>query len=253
MDKRSIRNPPRFFVAEGLAPGARIELPDRVARHVAVLRLIQGDAIKLFCGDGNEFDATLLDVSKRGVTAQITGQSAPERESRLRIVLAQCLSSNDRMDLTLQKATELGISEIQPLESERSVVRLSSERMDKRLEHWRNVVISACEQCGRNIVPPVRAVTGLHTWLANLNLDPDSASGARLLLSPKGESGLRELPRLESVLLLVGAEGGLANHEDLAARKAGFKPVRLGPRVLRTETAPLAAISAIQTLWGDLG
>jgi 16S rRNA (uracil1498-N3)-methyltransferase len=253
MDIRPARTAPRFFVPDGLAPGARIDLPERAARHITVLRLSAGDAIKLFSGHGNEFDATLLEVSKRRVAAQITTSSAPFRESPLHITLAQCLSSNDRMDLTLQKATELGASEFQPLESERSIVRLSPERMEKRIQHWKNVVISACEQCGRNVVPAIRPVTDLHTWLAQVSLNQGHDGTLRLLLSPTAEIGLTGIDRLNRVVLLVGAEGGLADHEDLAARKAGFQPVRLGPRVLRTETAPLAAISAIQVLWGDLG
>lgn len=253
MDKRSSRIAPRFFVPDGLAGGARIDLPERVARHVIVLRLIQGDSVRLFGGDGAEFEATLLAVSKRGVTAQVAGKSSPTRESPLHITLAQCLPSNDRMDLTLQKATELGASAIQPIQSERSIVRLSQDRMEKRLIHWKNVVIAACEQCGRNVIPEVRPVRDLHTWLAQLNVGGRDSAELRLLLSPAAEHGLSAIKPSGRVVLLVGAEGGLAEHENQAAVRAGFEPVRLGPRVLRTETAPLAAISAIQALWGDLG
>jgi 16S rRNA (uracil1498-N3)-methyltransferase len=150
------------------------------------------------------------------------------------------------MDTTLQKSTELGVSAIVPIASERSVVRLSGDRAAKRVAHWRNIVIAACEQCGRNRVPEVADVTDIETFLR-----AQDGGGLRLLLAPDAGQTLRLLPRPEDVLLLVGPEGGLTAEERTRAERAGFLPVQFGPRVLRTETAPLAAISAIQALWGD--
>ena len=240
---------PRFHVPDGLAPGAQIRLPDRAARHVAVLRLRAGDAIRLFDGSGGEFQAQLTALERSRITALIGQRSELERESPLGITLAQCLSGGDRMGLALQKATELGVAAILPLASERSVVRLSAERAERKLEHWRNVVIAACEQCGRNRVPTVHAPQDLHAWLAG-----SDAGALRLMLLPQADRSLSELaPPAPGapITLLAGPEGGLAPHETAAALRAGFTAVRLGPRVLRTETAPLAALAALQMLWGD--
>ncbi len=170
-----------------------------------------------------------------------------ERESPLAITLAQCLSSADRMDITLQKSTELGVSRIVPLASERSVVKLSGERADRRVAHWRNVLVAACEQCGRNRVPEVAAITDLADFLGV----PGRRRGLRLLLAPDASRDLRSLEPASAVTLLVGPEGGLAPQERRHAEASGFVPIRFGPRVLRTETAPLAAIAAMQALWGD--
>lgn len=250
MDSNAGSAAPRFHVSAHLSAGAEIDLPERAARHVVVVRLRQGDAITLFNGMGGEYGAVLTRLSKGQVSARITEWRPIERESALDVTLAQCISSGDRMDTTLQKATELGVKAIVPLESERSVVRLSSERMEKRLVHWRNVALAACEQCGRNQPPAVATVERLHTWLMALN--PEGPA-TRVLLAPDATRGFGSLPRSSALLLLVGPEGGLAPHERAAAQTAGFIPLRLGPRTLRTETAPLAALAALQTLWGDLG
>jgi 16S rRNA (uracil1498-N3)-methyltransferase len=255
MDKVSDNAAPRFHVSAHLSAGAEIDLPDRAARHVSVLRLRQGDAITLFNGEGGEYSAVLTQLSKSQASARITAWRPIERESALEVTLAQCISSGDRMDTTLQKATELGVKAIVPLESERSVVRLSSDRVEKRLLHWRNVTLAACEQCGRNQPPIVANVERLHAWLMAIQLEEKLAvesPATRVLLAPDATHGFGSLPRSSSILLLVGPEGGLAPHERAAAYKAGFLPVRLGPRTLRTETAPLAALSALQALWGDL-
>src|SRR5712671_1055606 len=214
---------PRFFAPVQLSPGAEIELPERVAHHCAVLRLRRGDAL-----------------------ACVISRQTPERESPLAIALAQCVSSGDRMDTTLQKSTELGVSRIVPIASERSVVRLSSNRADRRIDHWRNVVIAACEQCGRNHVPDVAAITDFAAFLNQTGGD-----GLRVLLVPDSDRDLKQLEPPREVTLLVGPEGGLAPDERQRAERSGFVPIRFGPRVLRTETAPLAAIAAMQALWGD--
>lgn len=245
------RAAPRLFIPEKLSVGAEVLLPERASKHVAVLRLRLGDAITLFNGEGGEHLAVLKRLVRGQASARITGATEIDRESRLDITLAQCLSSSDRMDIAIQKATELGVRTIRPLESERSVVRLSGDRIEKRMSHWRNVVFAACEQCGRNLPPPVIGIECLLAWL--MSLPTLSAAGTRLLLAPDAASGLSGLTPMASVTLLVGPEGGLAPHEHAAALKAGFLPVRLGPRTLRTETAPLAAVAALQTLWGDLG
>ncbi len=229
-----------------LSPGAEIELPERVARHCAVLRLRRGDAVILFNGEGGEFSAELMRVSRSDVRACVISMRTPERESPLAIALAQCVSSGDRMDTTLQKATELGVSRIVPIASERSVVRLSSDRADRRVDHWRNVVIAACEQCGRNHVPEVTSITDFAAFLSGA-----AGDGLRLLLAPGSDRDLKQLEPTREVTLLVGPEGGLAPEERERAETSGFVPVRFGPRVLRTETAPLAAIAAMQVLWGD--
>lgn len=237
---------PRFFVPLELSPGTEIELPERAARHCVVLRLRPGDDLVVFNGDGGEFSAKLAHVSREDIRARLISKEAVERESPLAITLAQCLSSSDRMDVTLQKSTELGVSRIVPIASRRSVVRLSNKRADKRLAHWRNVLVAACEQCGRNRVPEIDVITDLADFLR-----APGGEGARLLLAPDANRDLKTLEPSRAVTLLVGPEGGLAPEERRHAETRGFIPIRFGPRVLRTETAPLAAIAAMQTLWGD--
>ncbi len=240
------RSAPRFFAPVKLSPGAEIDLPERAARHCAVLRLRGGDAVTLFNGEGGEFPAELTRVSRDAVHARVVSGQAIERESPLAITLAQCVSSGDRMDVTLQKSTELGVARIVPIASERSVIKLSSDRADRRVTHWHNVVIAACEQCGRNRIPEIAAISDFDAFLT------DSASHAtRLLLSPEAARNLKGLAPTRAVTLLVGPEGGLSPEERLRAENKGFAPVRFGPRVLRTETAPLAAIATMQALWGD--
>ena len=237
---------PRFYIPMPLSSGAEVELPERAVRHVAVLRLARGDAITLFNGEGGEYAAELSRVSRESAHARIGKMCPVERESPLAITLAQCVSSGDRMDLTLQKATELGVRRIVPLESERSIVRLSPERADRRVAHWRGIVSAACEQSGRNCVPDVEAITALDAFLAAPAADP-----LRLLLAPDAPGDLKALPAGRAVSLLVGPEGGLSPSERARAEAKGYTAVRFGPRVLRTETAPLAAIAAMQVLWGD--
>jgi 16S rRNA (uracil1498-N3)-methyltransferase len=238
--------PPRFFIESPLAPGADVELSERATRHAAVLRLRMGDRIDLFNGEGGEFECTLSRLGRNSMRARVVAWRDVDRESGINVTLAQGLSSGDRMDYTVQKATELGVRAIQPLTTERSVVRLNDERADRRLAHWRNIVAAACEQCGRNRLPELHPVATLGAFVANAETD-----AVRLLLAPTGSVRLRDLPRAEKIILLVGPEGGFSEDEEHRAQRAGFAPVCIGPRVLRTETAPLAAIAALQSMWGD--
>jgi 16S rRNA (uracil1498-N3)-methyltransferase len=221
--------------------------PDQSHYVVHVLRLAAGDTLTVFDGRGLEYPAVIERVSRSTVTLRLDEPSAVDRESPLHVTLAQGISSGERMDYTVQKAVELGIAAIQPLATERSVVRLSSERAAKRIAHWQGIAIAGCEQCGRNTVPIVQPVTALTAWLANVPSD-----AVRLTLSPHAASALHELERPQGpVVLLVGPEGGLSPREIEDAQASAFKPLRLGPRVLRTETAALAALAAMQTIWGD--
>jgi 16S rRNA (uracil1498-N3)-methyltransferase len=236
-----------YFPGEIPAHGL-FDAPADQAHHVAhVLRLAAGDALTVFDGRGQEYPAVIERIAKSAVTLRVSAARTVDRESPLEVTLAQGISSGERMDYTVQKAVELGIGAIQPLAVERSVVRLSAERAARRVAHWQAVAIAACEQSGRNRVPPVLPVASLATWLADARAD-----ALRLTLSPGAASTLRELGRPAGpVVLLIGPEGGLSPREQEDAQAFGFKPLRLGPRVLRTETAAVAALAAMQALWGD--
>lgn len=240
-------NQPRFYCRAALSPGAHVELPEPVARHaVRVLRLGVGAPLTLFDGRGGEYPAQIERIERDRVFAQLGAWVEIERESPLSVTLVQALQAGDKMDFTVQKAVELGVSHVVPVESRRSVLRLAGERAAKRVAHWQGVVASACEQCGRNQVPLVAPVEKLENWLSR-----PSGGVLRLMLSPDAEGTLVDLPPAKDVQLLIGAEGGLDPQEELAARQAGFVPVRMGPRVLRTETAGLTALAVLQALWGD--
>lgn len=237
---------PRFFVDLPLSAGLLLDLPEAVVRHVQVLRLREGDVLTLFNGRGGEYPASLQQLGKKSASALLDEHAAVSRESSLALTLVQAVSSGDRMDYTLQKAVELGVTAIQPVFSERSVVKLAGERADKRMEHWRGVLIASCEQCGRNSVPELLPLQPFGKWLAT-----DATPGLRLLLSPLGTQRLRDLPRSDHAALLAGPEGGLTAAEEAAALAAGWQPLKLGERILRTETAAVAAVAALQTVWGD--
>ncbi len=238
----------RLYCDAPLSPGAEIVLPEASAHHaLAVLRLEEGAPLALFNGTGGEYHGVLVAANKREARVRLTGFDAVERESPLAINLALGISAGERMDYSLQKATELGVAAIQPLATDRSVVRLAGERADRRVQHWQNVVIAACEQCGRNRVPPVAPVRSLFDYLARVD-----CSQPLLLLDPDATRPLKEVALSTGAVLLVGAEGGFTPAERKAATAGGFQAVNLGPRVLRTETAPLAAIAVLQSLWGDL-
>ena len=239
---------PRLYLPTEVPAHGVCELPAEQSHHAAhVLRLAAGDAVTAFDGRGNEYAATIERISKSGVRLTLGEPQAVDRESPLQVTLAQGISSGERMDYTIQKAVELGVAAIQPVATERSVVRLDAERAAKRLAHWQGVVVAACEQCGRNLVPQVLPVAPLANWLGAL-----PASALKLTLTPGAARRLSELDRPAApMVLLVGPEGGLSAREHGDAVATGFTPIRLGPRVLRTETAAVAALAAMQTLWGD--
>ncbi|MFM9971772.1 MAG: 16S rRNA (uracil(1498)-N(3))-methyltransferase [Burkholderiales bacterium] len=242
-------NAPRLWSAQALAAGASIELSESALRHVAALRLHEGDPVTLFDGSGGEWSAELQRVARDRAYAKLKAWHDVERESPLSITLALGISSGDRMDYAIQKATELGVNAVQPIATTRSVVRLKEERAERRLLHWRGVAIAACEQCGRNRVPEILPVLDLLEFVVT------PPQGLRILLSPGAERSLKdmasELATATALTLLIGAEGGLSDQEREDALHYGFVPMRFGPRVLRTETAPLAVLAAIQAGWGD--
>lgn len=240
---------PRIFVEHALHVGAQIELPAEAANHcLRVLRLKEGAELVLFNGQGGEYAARLAAAGKREARVEVVAFSPREAESPLQITLAQGISKGERMDYTLQKSVELGVARIIPLETERTVVNLRDERADKRVLHWQGVVRSACEQCGRNRLPSIEPIQGYAEWLGAV------PAGLKLVLHHRADQGPRALqPDDRGLTLLIGPEGGLSEAEIEQAIAAGFTPVCLGPRVLRTETAAVAAIAALQALWGDLG
>lgn len=241
---------PRFYLspAQSIASGLTLALPAAAAQHaVRALRLSAGDALVLFDGEGGEYAATLAEVGKRDVFVHVLEHRAIEREAALPIRLVQCLQGGDKMDFTIQKAVELGVAEIVPVISQRSVVRLDAERAAKRVAHWRQVVVAASEQCGRNRLARVHDIVAFDRWIAT----PAADSALRILLSPLAAASIATVAKPAAVELLVGPEGGLAPREVEAAAQANFCKIRLGPRVLRTETAGLAALSAIHAQWGD--
>jgi 16S rRNA (uracil1498-N3)-methyltransferase len=241
----------RVYVDGPLSSGKRITLEGSAASHVTrVLRLRVGAELILFNGTGGEYQASIDKAHGGSVIVAVGEQQAIERESPLALTLAQGVSRGERMDLVVQKATELGVSQLVPVLTERSVVRLSAQQSDRKLNHWRAVVIAACEQCGRNRLPSVAPPVPLAEFLRG---GRESDGGARLLLSPTGPATLAGLGRTASgITVLVGPEGGLTDEEEAAAVAAGFTAVRLGPRVLRTETAAIAALALLQRESGDL-
>lgn len=237
---------PRFYLPTALAPHTTLNLPDNIIRHIHVLRLNAGDSITLFNGTGNDFAATLQTIGKRHAECHIHAQRQPENESPLAITLVQAVSSGERMDFTLQKSVELGVRAIQPIISERCVVRLSGERADKRVQRWQDIVIAACEQSGRSIVPTVLPIVSFSDYLRQM--PPE----LHLMMSLRRATTLRDIaPAPQTLRLMIGPEGGWTPAEEQAALEAGVQTITLGKRVLRTETASLAALAAMQVLWGD--
>ena len=243
----------RVHVPGPLASGAAIALPPQAGAHVArVLRLVVGAELTLFDGRGGEWQARITGVRGKAVEATVGAHLAVERESPLQVTLLQALARGEKMDWVLQKATELGVARIVPVATERSVVQLDGERADRRIAHWQGVVAAACEQCGRNrlpeILPPARLEAACAASTATLKLL--LAPGATASLAAVAASATRAA---NGLALLIGPEGGLADAEQAVAMRAGFQPVSFGPRVLRTETASIAALGLLQGLAGDLG
>lgn len=242
---------PRIHIEAQLLPGRPVTVPEGPARHLArVLRLGIGDEVVAFDGSGAEYRCVLSVIDRGFVQIQVRERRELSRESPLRITLVQGISAGDRMDYTVQKAVELGVARIVPVEMERSVVHLRGERAERRVEHWRQVAASACEQCGRNVLPEIAPIERYDRWCATMR--DDLSPSIRVLLSPGGETTLDALSRSgQEVVLLVGPEGGLTDAEQALATRVGFRGVRFGPRILRTETAALAALAVLQVLWGD--
>jgi len=238
---------PRIFQHQQLRAGSRLALDENAARHVArVLRLGIGAELRLFNGRGGEYPAIIDEIGKREVLVTLGEHRLIEVESPLSVTLAQGVSKGERMDFTIQKAVELGVQRIVPLDTQRSVVNLKGERRERKLDHWRGVVISACEQCGRNTLPELMPMQSLDSWLAT------PLQGTGLLLDPHVKNSIHTLSKTDTLTLLIGPEGGLSEHERESAYAAGYTGLRLGPRILRTETAALTALAALQSHWGDL-
>ena len=242
---------PRLYQFPLAEQDSEIDLNEVAARHVlSVLRLKPGAALILFDGLGHMHSAQLLRATRTEVRVQIGQALQGDVESNLDVSIALGVSRGERMDLAIQKSVELGAARIIPLMTERTMVKLNGDRAERRLAHWRGIVIAACEQCGRNQLPQITPACRLEQWLAQLCDD-----NQRLMPDPQAERGLRTIEHAAGrpITLFIGPEGGLSDAERALAQKYGFTGVRLGPRVLRTETAVIAALSAVMTLWGDLG
>lgn len=238
----------RIFQPGPLRADSRIELDATAANHVSrVLRLREGAALTLFDGRGGEYPATLVQVEKRRAEVQLRQRLNRETESPLDLTLVQGVSKGERMDYAVQKATELGVRRIVPVETDHGVVSLDPARWEKKRSHWQRVAVSACEQCGRNRIPEVTPVTSLKAWLGG------KPAGLGLFLDPGQSESVTDLSREEKVTLVIGPEGGLSEEECRLAADRGYHGIRLGPRVLRTETAAVAALAVLQMRWGDLG
>lgn len=240
---------PRFYCPQALALGAVVTLSEVVAHHIQVVRLTVGDRITLFNGEGGEYTATISNIEKKRVTAEIKLFEPHEVELPYAITLAQALPEASKMDWIVEKAVELGVHAIQPLAAQRCVVRLSAERAEKRLQHWGGIVVAASEQSGRNRLATVAGPVDFTQWIAQQDLHP------RIMLSPRSEQSLSDWARHhppQSVALMIGPEGGFTEQEEAQAQAKGVLLLGMGPRVLRTETAGLAAVAALNAVWGAL-
>lgn len=240
----------RVHIDAALAPGARVTLDGKAAAHLRrVLRLETGDAVTLFNGDGADYPSRITAFNRGTAEAEVTGCVAARSESPLPVTLVQGIARTERMDLVVQKATELGVAAIVPVATARGVVRLDAATRARKRAHWQAIAVAACEQCGRARIPAVADPRPLEDFLA----DPPPG-GAQLLLSPDAQVSLAAAAQGEaSIALLVGPEGGLEDAERLVAIAAGWRTCRLGPRVLRSETAAIAAVAVLQSVAGDLG
>jgi 16S rRNA (uracil1498-N3)-methyltransferase len=237
---------PRIFTEQNLLSGEQIELEESASHHLSkVLRMQAGRELILFNGAGGEFAATIHEVNKKNVIVSVQEHTGDNRESPLELELAIGISRGERFEWVLQKATELGVTKITPLITERTEVKVNGDRQEKMLDRWQHILISACEQCQRNLLPQLSAPIQISDWLPQVNSD------LRFVLHHRDSKTLPAEQKPQSVTLLIGPEGGLSESEIAHALEQNFKALTLGPRVLRTETAPVAAISLVQYLWGD--
>ena len=236
----------RLYLAQPLASGSTIALPDEALRHlVQVLRMEAGETLTVFNGEGGEYAATLATASRKGATLAIGTHDPVCREAPIAITIAQCVSKGDRMDYALQKGTELGAAGFIPVLSSRGVVKLDGERWEKKVEHWRGVVVSAAEQSSRTRVPGVELPLSFEALLIS------PREGLKLILAPGGTTALSALPRVDTITALIGPEGGFSSQELELADRRGWQRLGLGPRILRTETAPVALLAALAARFGD--
>lgn len=238
----------RLYHQGSIDTGKTITLDKNASHHlVRVMRNKVGAELILFNGDGFEYEATLLDVNIKNCSVSVNKRINTHRESTVRIVLLQGISRSDKMDSCLQKCTELGVNVIIPVTCEHTTTKLKNERAEKKIKHWRQVIISACEQSGRCIIPELKPVSSYKQAIQSTEAE------CKLVLNPGSSKGLKDIAPQDDICLLVGPEGGLTEDEIMLAHDSGFASSQLGPRILRTETAGPACIAAIQTLWGDLG
>lgn len=237
----------RVYCPQLSSSSAELSIDGQAAKHlINVLRIKPGQPVVLFDGNGTEYQTRVIDVGRQNVIAELISADKLSRESPLAITLVQGLCRSERMDWLLQKATELGVSNILPVNTQRSVVRLDAKRVKSRLAHWQGILTHACEQCGRNTIPGLCSPLSLTEALDQLD------NGNRYFLDPNAEPGISDLPRADKVTLIVGPEGGFSDEERQLMNSHDVKSFRLGPRILRTETAGIAALAAIGVLWGDL-
>jgi 16S rRNA (uracil1498-N3)-methyltransferase len=241
---------PRFHCPQPLAIGLRIDLPETVAHHVHVVRLAPGDTVTLFNGDGGEYTAVLQTVEKRRASAEIKAHTARDAELPYAVTLAQALPEASKMDWIIEKAVELGAAAIQPLAARRCVVRLSGERAEKKLAHWQGVIVAASEQSGRNRLAQLAPVDEFKDWVVQQDLH------RRVILTPRANESLADWARHQppqALTIMVGPEGGFSEEEEDLALAHGALALSMGPRILRTETAALAALSMLAAVWGAAG
>ncbi len=239
---------PRIYIDQALAITDSVLLNESASHYLSkVLRMQEGRELIVFNGQGGEYFAQIKELGKKHVSIQINQFVEANRQSPLDLHLAIGISRGERMDWVLQKATELGVTQIIPLITERTEVKIKGEKQDKKMQHWQQIIISACEQCQRNLLPILQEPQAIDNWLKTVSTD------YRFVLHHRNDQSLSESSAPKSVTLLIGPEGGLSEEEIILAENEKFQSLRLGPRVLRTETAPIAAISLVQYLWGDLG
>lgn len=240
---------PRFFCPLPLTIGATIDLPDAAAHHVFVLRLKVGDSVTLFNGEGGAYVGILVEISKRSATAELKVFLPEETELPFAVTLVQALPEGSKMDWIIEKAIELGAAGIQPLAAQRSVVKLTADRAEKKMAHWQGVIVSASEQCGRNRLAHLAPLTDVTAWMAQQDLHK------RIMLTPRADQSLADWSRhhpAQAVSILIGPEGGLTEAEEELAARQGVLPLSMGPRILRTETAGLAALAVLNAAWGGM-